>query len=425
MQAAMLMGGFGAAQAMSFARNALLAHWLSKGDFGIAAILMLSLQLLETLSDLGADRLIVQARDGHRPRIMANAHAVLLLRGCITALLLFVTAGPLAQLFGVPEATWALQACALIPLIKGFSHLDARRAQRRLDNRPFVLIETLPQALALAASLPLLMAQASFAAVVWLALAHALTAVAVSHLVSRRAYRVALDRAPLLRLIAFGWPIWLSAFPLIAVYHADRFIVAHVYGLEALAGFHVAFMVTMVPGLIAAKAGHALMLPMFARALNNQPCAPRSKDKRDASSAQDMRDTSRAQNMRDVMGLLTSVTVLAATGLVLAFVGLGDHVIQLCFGAAYAGLGPLVSVLALMWALRMAQAVPGMALMAAGETKPLLVAGLLRATGLLPAYLIALNAGPLWQVACAGVAGEALSLAYVTARLRWLSRARE
>ena len=80
-QGALLFSGFALAQAMSFARNAIVAHWLSKGDFGIAAAILLLLQLLETLSDLGADRLIVQARDGEEPRLIATAHATLVLRG--------------------------------------------------------------------------------------------------------------------------------------------------------------------------------------------------------------------------------------------------------------------------------------------------------------------------------------------------------
>ena len=56
-QGALLFSGFAAAQALSFVRNVLLGHALSRGDFGIAATIALILQLIETLSDLGSDRL--------------------------------------------------------------------------------------------------------------------------------------------------------------------------------------------------------------------------------------------------------------------------------------------------------------------------------------------------------------------------------
>lgn len=80
----MLSGGFAAAQLCSFLRNALIGYALSKGDFGIAATITLVLQMLETLSDLGADRLLVQATDGDKPAMMAAAHTTLVQFGSFT-----------------------------------------------------------------------------------------------------------------------------------------------------------------------------------------------------------------------------------------------------------------------------------------------------------------------------------------------------
>jgi len=147
-QGAILMAGFAGAQGCSFLRNGLLGHWLSQGDFGIAAAITLMLQLVETLSDLGSDRLIIQAPDGDEPRLQATAHATLIARGAITSLLLYLAAAPTTAFFAIAEATWAFQAIALAPFIKGFMHLDTRRYQRRLLNRPQVMIELLPQAIA-------------------------------------------------------------------------------------------------------------------------------------------------------------------------------------------------------------------------------------------------------------------------------------
>ncbi len=86
-QGALLMSGFAASQILSFGRNAMLGHMLAKGDFGIAAILTLLLQLLDNLTDLGVDRLIVQAPDGARPRFIATNHTALMIRGIVVAVL--------------------------------------------------------------------------------------------------------------------------------------------------------------------------------------------------------------------------------------------------------------------------------------------------------------------------------------------------
>jgi O-antigen/teichoic acid export membrane protein len=70
-----------------------------------------------------------------------------------------------------------------------------------------------------------------------------------------------------------------------------------------------------------------------------------------------------------------------------------------------------------MFAIRMVQAVPGMALMAVGETKPFLTAGLIRASALGLAVAVALAGYGVEAIAGAGAVGELASLIYVARRL--------
>ncbi len=392
-QGALLFSGYATAQALSFARNALIGHALSRGDFGIAASIALLLQLIETLSDLGADRLIVQAKDGDRPVFVATAHTVLALRGLILGVLMLCGGPHLAQFFAVDHAAQAFQLAAFAPLIKGFMHLDCRRAQRRFDNRPQLLVEVVPQAVALALTLPVLAFAHDYTAVVWLALVQAFASIAISHALAERPYHLAFDRDVLARQIAFGWPILASALPLIAVYQGDRMIIGRLAGMEALAGFTVAFMVTMVPGLIAAKVGHSLMLPLFSETLRQ------------------------GRRLHRRFTVMTEATVVLAAVFLAFFVVTGDALLPLVFGASYHGLGTVTAWLALMWALRMIQAVAGMALMAHGTTKPFLVAGVLRANAL-PFVLAAAYLGHgLPMIAAIGCAFEVLSLVYIAHRL--------
>lgn len=391
-QGALLMTGYAFAQGFSFLRNVLIGHGLSQGDFGIAATLTLLLQLVESLTDLGADRLIVQATDGDDPRLLANAHLALVMRGALTALALYLVAGPITHFFAIENARTAFEAIAFAPFVRGFLHLDSRRAQRTLNNRPNLLIEVVPQAAALVLTLPLLRLTGGPPAIVWLAAAQAATAVAVSHAVAGRPYAIAANKDMLLRLFAFGWPILLSALPLVAVYQGDRIVIGRVYGMEALAGYSAAFMMTMVPGLLAAKAGHALMLPLLAQ-------------------AQD-----RDEAFRSRYAAMSEVTALAAVLYLAGFVIAGGTILPLAFGDNYRGLEAIVSWLAMMWALRMIQAVPGMALMAMGETRPLLIAGLIRASALGLALGAAIFGLGVNGIAASGVAGELASLIYVALR---------
>lgn len=391
-QGALLFSGFATSQAMSFARNALIGHWLSQGDFGIAATITLMLQLIELLSDVGVDRLIVQAADGDDPELLSTCHAVLIARGILTSLALYFAAGPLTQLFAIPDAKWAFETASLVPFIKSFLHLDIRRFQRRLFNQPFVLVDVIPQAAALALMFPALHFAPGYAAIVWVALSQAAIAVALSHLLAERGYSVSCNTGHIRRLIAFGWPIWLSAFPLVAVYQGDRILVGSMLGIEALAAFTTAFMITMVPGLIAGKVGNALMLPLLSQA------------RQDADEF--------AQRYRQMVEAM----VIASSGYLALFVVAGGAILPLAFGPNYIGLGEVVAWLAVMWAMRMVQAVPGMALLADADTRPLLVAGLVRALGLGLAALAAANGLGLAGMAAAGAISEFLSLLYVANR---------
>lgn len=388
-QGALLFSGFALAQALSFVRNALLAHLLSKGDFGVAAAILLLLQTIETLSDLGADRLIVQDRDGDDARFVANAHMALVVRGIVTAVIIAALALPIARLFAIEHAAWAFATIALSPAIKGFLHLDSRRVQRHLDNRPQMLIEVAPQAVALALAWPAVQLLGGYAAVVAISLAQAIIAVTASHVMAQRRYAIAIDRATMSKFMTFGWPIWASAFPLVAVYHGDRILIGHLAGIESLAAYTVAFMVTMVPGLVAAKVANALMLPLLAGA-RDEPA----------------RFTAR-------LLLMIEATVLASALYLALFVIAGDPVVTFAFGAAYSGLGTVVALLAMMWSMRMLQATMGVALMAVGETRPFLAAGLIRAIGLPLAGAALLLGYGLAGAAAGGVIAEFMSLVYV------------
>ncbi len=389
----MLFSGFAVAQVCSFARNSIIGYSLSKGDFGVAATITLALQMLETLSDLGTDRLLVQADDGDDPRLMAAAHATLLVRGLFMGALLYLSAGVVVGFFDIPKARAAFEAAALVPLIKSFMHLDSRRQQRSLQNRNYLLIEVVPQAISLAATVPILALTGGYLTVVWIAILQASLSVATAHALSRRPYAVGLEAEFVKRLLAFGWPIWLSAFPLVIVYQGDRIIVGRLLGMDALAGYSAAFMIAMVPGLLAAKVGHALMLPLL--------------------SAQ--RDSPKTFFHHYVM--MCEGASIAAAAYLVAFLLAGGVILPLAFGPQYHGLSLVIGWLAAMWSLRMIQAVPGMALMALGDTRPLLTAGIIRASALGLALMAAKSGFGLAGVAAAGVVGEIASLAYVAIRM--------
>ena len=393
-QGAMLLTGGIAAQLVAFARNALLAYGLAKGEFGIAVAILLALQLIESMMELPAERFIVQADDGADARILANSHAILIVRGLATGLLLYVASAWIADFFLIPAAAPAFAAMAIVPVIKGLQHLDQRRRQRSLDNRASLAVELIPQMVALALTWPLLQISGSYEVVVWLGIAQALTQVAVSHLVAGTYYRLRFDPAIATRIARFGWPVLASAWPHAATYHGERVIIGRWLGMEALAGYSVAFLLTSAAGLIAARIGQALVLPLLAAA------------KDDA-----------ALFARRFTGMLEMHVIAAAVFATVTIAG-GNAVMRIFFGKQYWAYGVVLGWLAVLWAIRIVQSVPSLALMAQGHTAAFFWATLLRATAVGPVLVAATQGAGIETIVGIAIVGECASLLVYLAALR-------
>jgi len=388
-QGALLFSGFLTSQIASFVRNALLGHLLSKGDFGIAATIAITLQLLEIISDVAVDRMILQAKDGDDAKLINNAHLLLILRGFVIGALLWSSAPLIAMFFNLYEALWAFQLLALVPVIKGFMHLDIRRMQRSLIHGPFALVEALPQLIALSLVVPFINIFGGYEAVVFLGLSQAVTAVFVSHYLAERPYGIAFDKTYMRRFVNFGWPILMSALPLIAVYQGDRIVIGRTLGMEALAVYSAAFMLAMVPGLLTSKVCLSLVLPLLS----------------------DVRE--RGEEFLVRFGMMVQGVVITACAYLLFFAFLGGYGLGLAFGPNYSEYGPVLILLVTMWGFRIIQSAPGTGLMALGVTKPLLIAGIIRALALLPILYFSGRGITLELVAFFGVLGEFLSFVYM------------
>jgi O-antigen/teichoic acid export membrane protein len=166
----LLTGGQVASQALSFARNLILARLLTKADFGVAASLSVSLSLLELVSRMAFGMQIVQAPAGDEPEYQRVAHAVQAVVGTVSALLVVAAAWPMSASFHQPHLTWAFAAMAIVPLARGFVHLDLARVQRSLVYRPQVAAEFSSQLLATLAAWPLGVWLGDFRVVLWIML---------------------------------------------------------------------------------------------------------------------------------------------------------------------------------------------------------------------------------------------------------------
>jgi O-antigen/teichoic acid export membrane protein len=389
-----LVGGQLLGQVCSFVRNVIVARLLTPEDFGIAASLGIVMSLFEMISNIAVDQLLIQAEDGDEPKFQATAHAFQVARGVGIALFVFLLAWPISQLFDIPHALWAFQCVALVPLIRGFMHLDPKRLQREYAFGRDVATELIPQVVLVLAAWPVAWWLKDYSAMLWLMLLQVIVMVCVSHATAERRYSWAWDSQILNRMYAFGWPLLLNGLLMFLVFQGDRIVIGTGYSMTQLGVYSAAFSITFIPAMIITKVASALMLPLL------------SREKSDTRRLNESYGRS--------ICLLCLVGSAVSTGFILA----GEHLVGLAYGANYAAVGAFIGWLATMQMLRVLRVGPTIASMAWGDTRTPLIANLGRVSVFPFIFWLGLTGKPLTWVVVVGCLGEFLALLIVVSCLK-------
>jgi lipopolysaccharide exporter len=121
----------GFTQAVRFGTTIVLARLLTPDDFGIVAIALVVSMLLDQLKDLGTGSAIVQ-RDVVDDALINAVFYLNLALGALLAGLMYLTAGPVADLLGNPDAAPVLEAFAAITFLTSFAQIHHSLLRRHL-----------------------------------------------------------------------------------------------------------------------------------------------------------------------------------------------------------------------------------------------------------------------------------------------------
>lgn len=370
------------AEAAALARSVAFAWAIGPDELGRAMILALTLRLVEMASDLGADRLMLQASDGNAVGLQADLQGAAVLRGIVGALVLLAAAPILALLFADGPATLGYAVLAIVPLIRGFVHLDFRRAERTQHYRPMAVVEA-GATLAMAASIaPAVAVLGDHRAMVAVLIAHAVALVGLSHVVALRRYRLRFARGPLVRIWQFGAPLLLNALLLFFTFYADRLIVAWAYDWATLALYGVVLQLALLPAQIVGRAAASLILPRLRIAI--------------------------AQGrLMTVWRPILSAHLALALCLAAGFALLAPGAIALAYGAPFRPDLVLGLCVGLAAGFRVLRTPFSQLAVATGRTGDPARANLVRAFALVPAAGMAAMGLPLAAIAAAAALGEA------------------
>lgn len=377
-------------------RNMLLARLLTVEQFGIAATFTILLTLVDATQNAGVSRMIVQAKDADEERFQNTLHMVSLALGGMSSAIIAIAAWPYALGMGTPGLVWAYLLIAIIPLMRGFGHLDSFRMQRRHRFGPAVVRQLVPQLASTLAIWPLFLLLGDFRVILGSIFVAQILAVAMSHMGAERRFGLAFDRDVISRAMHFGAPLMLNGLLLFFVLNGDRMIVTNQFGHYVLGGFSAAFMLALMPTVMVSNSMQSLMLPRM-------------------SHAQD--DPERLQRLYDAT---VSALMVLMVGFVAGTAIFGTLVMTLLFGQKYEPAVVYMVPLAVMQAVRVTRAGPALAAMARADTRNPLYANVVRALAIPVALIVAHQTGSIFWMILTGICGEVVSAIYSA----WLARRR-
>lgn len=392
--ALLILSGNAAASLLLLARNLIIARLIPVADYGIASTFAIAMAVVEMMSQLGLQQQIVQAKDGENPRFQAALQGFQVLRGAIASVALYFLAGALANFLNIPQAAWAYQVLAAVPLLTALTHFDVHRLNRKMVFWPVVLTGAVPALVSLVVVLPLTLLFGDYRVMLYAIILQAILTAVTSHLVSERPYQLILDRKVMAQSLRFGWPLLVNGMLLFAVFNGDKMLVGRELGMETLAIFAMGFTLTLTPTLVMARSVQNFFLPQLSTAQHNRA-----------------RNEKRFHHLSMVTFQISLITGIV---LILSIAFFGELVVHILLGADYAALGSLLVPMAVMQAIRVAKTGSSVVALACERTANAMLANIVR-VATLPIIWVALHYGAnlyvIILIATLGeIAGYALSL---------------
>ena len=378
-------------------RNLLVARLISVENYGIAATFAISMAIVEMMTALGIQQLMIQDKDGNEPRLQAALQGFHSLRSLFTGALLFFLAYPIARFLGTEEIAWAYQLLALVPVMNGFYHFDPYRLQRKMVYLPSIINSFVPALISVLLIMPLFALYGDYRVMLYAIIAQAAVGLITSHLTAERPYRFAFDASIMGRVLRFGWPLLINNILLFAVFHGEKLIVGRELGMKELAILAMGLTLTLTPSQVMATTTQTFFLPQL------------SATKADKVPFEHLALVTLQASLLNGLLLVTGVVFF------------GAQIIDLLLGEKYHALIPYLTWLAIMQAARVFKAGSAVVAVAQGKTENAMVGNIFRVLSLPISWYVLSTGGDLqsviWIATAAECAGYSMSLILVHYRI--------
>jgi len=222
----------------------ILARILVPEDFGLVAMAMSVVALLELMSQFGFDVALIQNRDASREHY-DTAWTYSVIFGVVLAFLLYVLAAPAAGFYGDTRLESVLQVCAFAPLVQGLQNIGIVAFRKEMTfNKEFHFL-FIRRLVGFAVTLAVAFALRSYWALVLGTIAGRVAGTVLSFYVHPYRPRLSLDAGAEL----FHFSKWLFFINMLnfALMRSTDFILGKLAGAHALGVYTVSYQIGAMP----------------------------------------------------------------------------------------------------------------------------------------------------------------------------------
>ena len=383
------------ARSCGLLRSIVVQRTLGPALLGIAAPVILVADLLDRVLSLHPGMILVQDKQGGSGHYRRTVQTIMAARGIILGLVIIILAVPLAVFNELDDSPWyvaAFMVVGLVPMIRGFSHIDVQRRYRNKEFSPVAQVQIWTEVGSLLIAILLCLVMTSFWIPILVRIGAGIILVFATFKFAQRRFRLGWNTDDALRILWFVAPLTVAGMVVFLSTQGPRQLVSSAgylfdqsaFTKEDLGILTNAIMFAIVPAGIGGRMIQGPWSPKLAR-LREEP-------RRFATSFAVMQRF--------------AYSVGAAA---LLLIGPGTIWVVTLFGSKYAAAGPIVSVLAFRTALKIGGAGIRCAMLSLGHSKYLMIMNLGGLIAPIGSAWVIINGGSLVEIAYWIVIGEITS----------------
>ena len=223
-----------------------LARLLSPSDFGLFGVALLSLAALETFSQTGFDRALIQKK-GDISSYLNSVWTIEVVRGILIAIILFFISPYVAVFFNVPEVVPILRIIGLAVILKGSTNVAVTYFQKELEFKKLFKYQfsgTLADSIT--TIIIAILFHSVWALVIGLLVGN-LVKLIVSYKINSYRPKFEFNFLKLEELWVFGKWVLGSSILIFLVTHGDDILVGKLLGVTALGFYQMAYLISNAP----------------------------------------------------------------------------------------------------------------------------------------------------------------------------------